>query len=67
MTVLERHWPELVPRYENAYRDGRYLPPALSEAPMKEVACLRAIHAVADRRRVRLQPPPPPKQLSLLP
>ncbi len=67
MTVLERHWPELVPRYESAYRARRYLPPTLSEAPMKEVARLRAVHAVADRRRVRLQPPPPPKQLSLLP
>jgi DNA repair photolyase len=66
MTVLGRHWPELVPQYESAYRERRYLPSALSEAPMKEVAHLRAIHQVADRRRVRLQPPPPPKQLSLL-
>lgn len=33
---------------------------------MKEVARLRAVHGVADRRRIRLQPPPPPRQLSLL-
>jgi hypothetical protein len=66
MTVLARHWPELVPRYESDYRERKYLPPALSEAPMKEVARLRALHGVADRRRVRLAPPPPPKQLSLL-
>jgi DNA repair photolyase len=66
MTVLARHWPELVPRYESDYRERKYLPPALSEAPMKEVARLRALHGVADRRPVRLAPPPPPKQLSLL-
>ena len=66
MTVLSRHWPELVPQYERAYRDRNYLPPALSEVPMKEVARLRAVHKVADRRHIRLEPPPPPKQLSLL-
>jgi DNA repair photolyase len=66
MTVLGRHWPELVPQYESAYRERRYLSSALSEAPMKQVARLRAIHGVADRRRVQLQPPPPPMQLSLL-
>jgi DNA repair photolyase len=66
MSVLARHWPELVPRYERAYRERKYLPPALSEAPMKEVARLRAMHGVADRRTIRLEPPPAPKQLSLL-
>lgn len=66
MAVLARHWPELVPQYESAYRERKYLPPALSAAPMKEVARLRAIQGVADRRRVRLQAPPPPKQLTLL-
>jgi DNA repair photolyase len=66
MKVLGRHWPELVPEYEDAYRNRKYLPPALSEAPMKEVARLRAIHSVADRRAVRLQPPPQPIQLPLL-
>jgi DNA repair photolyase len=66
MTVLGRHWPELVPHYEAAYRERKYLPPALSAAAMMEVARLRAAHGVTDRRRIRLQPPPPPKQLSLL-
>src|SRR2546425_1263075 len=66
MSVLARQWPELVPRYERAYLDRQYLPSALSEAPMKEVARLRALHGVADRRTIRLEPPPPPKQLSLL-
>ena len=66
MTVLGRQWPELVPHYERLYRERNYLSSAQTEAPMQEVARLRALHGVADRRRIRLQPPPPPKQLSLL-
>ena len=66
MSVLGRHWPELVPRYERAYRDRAYLPAAFGEQTIKEVARLRAAYGVGDRRRIRLQPPPPPKQLSLL-
>jgi len=66
MSVLSRHWPELVPRYERAYRARAYLPPVLTEEPLREVARLRELHQVRDRRPVRLQPPPPPKQLSLL-
>jgi DNA repair photolyase len=66
MTVLNKHWPELVPRYEQAYRDRAYLPPAFGEKTMHEVARLRSHHGVSDRRRVMLQPPPEPEQLSLL-
>ena len=66
MTVLGKHWPELVPRYEQAYRARAYLPPAFAEPTMKAVARLRAVHGVSDRRRVILQPPPEPEQLSLL-
>jgi DNA repair photolyase len=66
MSVLARQWPELVPRYEAAYRDRAYLPPAFGEPTMKTVSHLRALHGVADRRRVVLKPPPEPEQLSLL-
>ena len=66
MSVLAKHWPELVPRYEQAYRDRAYLPPPFGEKAMKEVARLRSHHGVADRRRVILKPPPEPEQLSLL-
>ena len=66
MTVLGKHWPELVPRYEQAYRARAYLPPAFAEPTMKAVARLRAVHGVSDRRRVILKPPPEPEQLSLL-
>jgi DNA repair photolyase len=66
MSVLARHWPELVPRYEQAYRQRAYLPAAYGESAMKTVSRLRALHGVSDRRRVILKPPPEPEQLSLL-
>jgi len=66
MSVLGKHWPELVPRYEAAYRARAYLPQALGESTMKTVARLRTAHGVADRRRIVLKPPPEPEQLALL-
>ena len=66
MSVLERHWPELVPRYERAYREGAYLPQPFGAKTMQEVARLRSRHGVSDRRRVILKPPPAPEQLTLL-
>src|ERR1700680_4714947 len=66
MSVLARHWPELVPRYEAAYRERAYLPPALGEPARKPLSRLRALPGVSDRRQVILKPPPEPEQLSLL-
>jgi len=66
MSVLAKHWPELLPRYEQAYRDRAYLPPAFGEPTMTVVKRLRTLHGVSDRRRVILKPPPEPEQLSLL-
>ena len=66
MSVLARHWPDLVPRYERAYRGRAYLPQSFGENAMREVARLRSFHGVSDRRRVILKPPPEPEQLSLL-
>jgi DNA repair photolyase len=66
MSVLGRHWPELLPRYEQAYRARAYLPPQFGEPTMKAVKRLRSLHEVSDRRRVILKPPPEPEQLSLL-
>ena len=66
MSVLGKHWPELLPRYERAYRERAYLPPAYGEAAIKAVAKLRTQYGVSDRRRVILKPPPEPEQLSLL-
>ena len=38
----------------------------LTDPPVREIARLRDLHQVRDRRAIRLQPPPPPKQLTLL-
>ena len=66
MSVLSRHWPEMVPRYERAYRDRAYLPQPFGEKTMQEVARLRSMHRVSDHRRVVIKPPPAPEQLTLL-
>ena len=66
MSVLSKHWPELVPRYEQAYRARAYLPAVYGEKTMQQVARLRSHHGVSDHRRVVLKPPPEPVQLSLL-
>ena len=66
MSVLAKHWPELVPRYEAAYQARAYLPPAFGRPALDEVARLRSVYRVSDRRRVVLKPPPQPVQLSLL-
>ena len=42
MSVLARHWPELLPRYERAYRDRAYLPQVYDPEAAAEVARLRA-------------------------
>jgi DNA repair photolyase len=66
MSVLNRHWPEMVPRYEKAYQDRAYLPQSFGEKTIEHVKRLRSVHQVSDRRRVILKPPPEPEQLTLL-
>jgi DNA repair photolyase len=66
MSVLGKHWPELVSRYEQAYGSRAYLPPSFGEPAMKAVKRFRSLYAVSDRRRVILKPPPEPEQLPLL-
>jgi DNA repair photolyase len=66
MSVLGKHWPELLPRYVDSYRGRAYLPPSFGEKALNEVARLRSMYQVSDRRRTVLKPPPPPEQLALL-
>jgi DNA repair photolyase len=61
---LARHWPELVPRYERLYATA-YLSQRETAPIKKQVAELRAQLGIADRRRVKLAPPPAPAQLTL--
>jgi DNA repair photolyase len=62
--ALARHWPALLPRYEQLYRNA--YPDRLESDPIKaRVATLRAEFAIADRRARPLEPAPPPEQLAL--
>jgi len=62
---LARDWPEELERYERLY-DGRTYLGADERRPLAEtVDGLRRRHGVADRRRIRLEPPPEPEQLAL--
>jgi DNA repair photolyase len=62
---LARDWPALLPRYERLYRGRAYLRRADAEPVRALVDRLREQYGIADRRRVRLGPPPEPEQLSL--
>jgi DNA repair photolyase len=62
---LGREWPELLPEYERLY-DGRAYLRAADTAPVRDaVRELSRGHGIRDRRRLRLEPPPPDVQLSL--
>jgi len=61
---LARHWPELLPRYEEIYR--RPYPDRAESDPLKaRVAALRKEFDIRDRRAQPLEPPPAPEQLLL--
>jgi DNA repair photolyase len=65
LACLERDWPEERERYERLYAGRAYLPAAAAKPVRDEVARLRELHGVADRRPVRLRPEPQPEQLAL--
>lgn len=65
MSVLERHWPEERERYERLYAASPYLRRAETEPVLAEVARLRQVVGIGDRRAVKLTPPPEPVQLDL--
>jgi len=65
LTALERDWPELLPEYERLYERGAYLPRRTTEPVRERVRALARTSGVRDRRRVRLEPPPPAEQLQI--
>ena len=65
LACLARDWPEELERYERLYEGRAYLKDADSKPTRALVDDLRRRHGIADRRLVRLQPPPEPEQLSL--
>src|SRR3989440_2386149 len=62
---LARDWPEELERYERLYAGRAYLGSAEVKPVRGLVADLAREHGIADRRRVRLAPPPEPEQLAL--
>jgi DNA repair photolyase len=61
---LARDWPELLPRYQRLYRNA-YLDKAVSEPIRAQVTALREAVGIADRRPLKLAPPPEVEQLAL--
>jgi DNA repair photolyase len=67
--ALERHWPELLPRYLADYRNGPYLKPGKTAPITRSVSALVDRLGLDGRRRHHLSPPPAPpepQQLTLL-
>jgi DNA repair photolyase len=65
LEALARDWPEELDRYERLYRRVAYLPKEETAPVRAKVAELKRQFGIADRRRVRLEPPPEPEQLEL--
>lgn len=72
LATLERHWPELLPRYLADYRAGPYLNAQKTQPVQRTVSALASRLGLGSERREFLTPPPappappPPQQLSLL-
>jgi DNA repair photolyase len=65
LACLERHWPELLPRYERDFAARAYLPREYANDLREQV---REIQAEVPRRepaRAPIAPPPEPQQLDL--
>jgi DNA repair photolyase len=65
LACLARDWPEELERYEQLYARRAYLKADDAKPVRGLVDELRRRHGVADRRRVKLQPPAEPEQLAL--
>jgi DNA repair photolyase len=65
LAALERDWPELLPRYQELYTGGSYLPRRDADPVREQVRALAREHGIRDRRRVRFRPAKPAEQLTL--
>ncbi len=62
---LARDWPGQLERYEKLYARGAYLGRPEAEQVLERIKALRQRFGIADRRTVKLEPPPEPIQLAL--
>jgi DNA repair photolyase len=65
LAELGKQWPELAARYQALYQNRAYLAKAETEPVITHVQELKQRFGIADRRRVRLVPPPEPVQIRL--
>jgi len=65
METLAREWPQLSAEYERLYATRAYLSRAASAPVLDQVRELRDRFGIADRRDLRLAPPPEPAQMVL--
>ena len=65
LECLARDFPEQLETYEQLYARRAYLPASETDAMRSCVKELRQRYGIADRRYVRLSPPPEPTQLTL--
>ena len=65
LECLARDFPEQLETYERLYARRAYLPASETESMRLHVKELRQRYRIADRRYVRLSPPPEPTQLAL--
>jgi len=62
---LAEDWPEQLPQYQELYAGRAYLGADVMKPVKQAVSGLAREYGIADRRKVRLAPPPEPEQLSL--
>jgi DNA repair photolyase len=65
LAELDKRWPELSERYQALYQNRAYLARAETQPVIQHVQGLKQRFGIADRRRVRLEPPPEPVQIRL--
>ena len=65
LAALAREWPELSSEYERIYASSAYLSRTASAPVLDQVRALRDRFGIADRRDLRLVPPPEPAQMVL--
>jgi len=66
LEALSRDWPDQLARYERLYRSRAYLPKTDADPVRRTVADLRRRYAIADRRRIPIEPTAEAEQLALL-
>ncbi len=65
LAAIASEWPELLPEYRRLFGGRAYLPRERSEPTLARLRRLRDRFGIADRREIRLLPPPEAAQMLL--